>query len=516
MFERLSQLMPNHSFHQVAATALHTREGETVRYQLAGLFRLEFQVGTVASGERLRLHSFRMLRQTREGGDHKLIHTTLNLRLAQTLYLGLAPSEGSGLRGPRKSGGAVAMDYRCRLGTPDGLVVEQEHHATDEMSLRRDLEQKGYHIFSVQPAGFLSRFSVPGGGFRMRKRTKRVKTEAFLIFNQEMASLLHAGLPLLQALELMLERMKDPDFRPVLEDIRNRVKAGEDLSAAFEAHGDIFPRLYPSTLKAGEKSGELESVIRRFIRYLQLIGDARRKVTSALIYPAVLIVLSLIMLSVMALVVVPKFTSFYDELNAELPLLTRIMLGIIDTIRGNWILILGGLVGGWLFYRRWSRTQGGMIAIHRFMLELPIVGSIFHRFGLAEFSRSLSTLLSGGIPLVPASEIAVNGISNAYLRSQLQPTIQKVREGEPFHQALEESEIFTDMAVDMIKVGEATGALDEMLSNVADFLDQQVETRTQRLLSLVEPVMLVIMGLIIGILLVSIYLPLFSVMTQLQ
>jgi type IV pilus assembly protein PilC len=408
------------------------------------------------------------------------------------------------------------MEFLCRLGTPDGLVVQQEHQAADEHSLRRDLEKRGYHIFSVRPAGLLSRFSIPGGGFRLSKRKKRLKTEDFLVFNQEMASLLHAGLPLMQALELMLERMKNPDFRPVLEDIRNRVKSGEDLSSAFEAHGDMFPRLYPSTLKAGEKSGELESVIRRFIRYLQLVSEARRKVTSALIYPAVLVALSLIMLSVMALVVVPKFTSFYDELNAELPLLTRMMLGVIDTVRSNWVLILGGLGGGWVFYRRWSKTNVGRIAVDRFTLQLPIVGSIFHRFGLAEFSRSLATLLSGGIPLVPASEIAVNGISNAYLRDKLQPTIQKVREGESFHQALEESGIFTDMAVDMIKVGEATGALDEMLGSVADFLDQQVETRTQRLLSLVEPVMLVIMGLIIGILLVSIYLPLFSVMTQLQ
>ena len=409
------------------------------------------------------------------------------------------------------------MDFICRLGAPNGMVVEQQHQAADEHSLRSELERRGYYIFAVRPAGGMGRFSLSNLGLPTLGRKKKVlSTEEFLIFNQELAALLHAGLPLLQALDLMLERMKNPNFRPVLEDIRNRVKSGEDMSTAFEAYGDTFPRLYPSTLKAGEKSGELEKVIRRFIRYLQLVTEARRKVTSALVYPAVLIALSLLMLTVMALFVVPKFTAFYAELDAELPLLTRFTLGSIAIVRSNWLIILVALVTGYVFFRSWRQTNVGMVAVDRFKLRLPILGGIFQRFGLAEFCRSLSTLLTGGIPLVPASEIAVNGISNAYLRQQLLPTIQKVREGQPFYKAMEESTVFTEMAVNMIKVGEATGALDEMLGSVADFLDQQVETRTQRLLSLVEPVMLVIMGLIIGILLISVYLPLFSVITQVQ
>jgi type IV pilus assembly protein PilC len=409
------------------------------------------------------------------------------------------------------------MDFVCRIGTPDGMVVEQQHRATDEHTLRKELERRGLHVFAVRPAGALGRFSLSSLGLPAFKRKKRpLNTEEFLIFNQELAALLQAGLPLLQALDLMLERMKNPDFRPVLEDIRDQVKSGEDLSTAFESYGEMFPRLYPSTLKAGEKSGELESVIRRFIRYLQLITQARGKVVSALVYPSVLVVLSLGMLTVMGLFVVPKFTSFYAELDADLPFLTQVTLGIIGFVRGNLLLIVGALIAGYAFYRTWSRTETGAVAIDRFKLQVPLFGGIFQRFGLSEFSRSLATLLTGGIPLVPASEIAVGGVSNAYLRRQLQPTIQKVREGQPFHKALEESGIFTDMSVDMIKVGEATGALDEMLINVSDFLDQQVENRTQRLLSMVEPVMLVIMGLIIGILLVSIYLPLFSVLTQVQ
>ncbi|MDY7091750.1 MAG: type II secretion system F family protein [Acidobacteriota bacterium] len=404
------------------------------------------------------------------------------------------------------------MEFVCRIGTQDGQILEQRHQGRDEVSLRAELERRGYHVFSVRRGGALNRLSWRGLG----RSRKKVSTDRFLIFNQELAALLRAGLPLMQALDMMLERMRDPDFRPVLEDIRNRVRSGENLSDAFASYGDVFPRLYPSTLKAGERSGEMESVIRRFIRYLQLVSGARKRIVSALTYPAVLVGLSLAMLTLMGLYVVPKFTAFYADLDAELPFMTRWMLGIVGFVREQWLLILIGIVVGVFFYRRWRATRSGQIIIDRYKLRIPLVGEILHRFGLAEFCRSLATLISGGIPLVNAADIAIGGVSNAFLRSRLEPTVDLVRQGRTFHSALEESSVFTDMAIDMIKVGEATGALDDMLVSVSDFLDEQVEVRTQRLLSLVEPIMLVVMGLIIGILLISIYLPLFSVMTQVQ
>jgi type IV pilus assembly protein PilC len=340
----------------------------------------------------------------------------------------------------------------------------------------------------------------------------------FLVFNQELAALLKAGLPLLQALELMLERMANANFKAVLIEVRDRVKSGEDLSEAFAAYGDIFPRLYPSALKAGERSGELELVIRRFIRYMKLVLDARKRVISALIYPAVLVGLSIAMIAVMAIYVVPKFQVFFNDLGADLPLITRVTLGISAAasarpfILWNWVWALIAIAFGAVALRRYGRTAEGRVAIDRQKLRVPFLGPVLHRFALSEFSRALSTLLSGGIPLVPAFEIAVSSVGNAHVRAKLEPTIQMVREGKPFHAALEESAIFTDMAVDMVKVGEATGSLDEMLGNVSDLLDEQVEARMARLLSLVEPMMLVFMGLIIGLLLVSIYLPMYSVL----
>ncbi len=407
------------------------------------------------------------------------------------------------------------MQYVCRVGTPDGRVLEEVHAAADELALRSELDRRGYHIFEVHRRGVPKRLGLPSILSGERRR-RRIPDADFLVFNQELAALLKAGLPLLQALDLMLERMPNPNFKAVLIEVRDQVKSGVDLSEAFAAYGDIFPRLYPSALKAGERSGELELVIRRFIRYMKLVLEARKKVISALVYPAVLVCLSVAMIAVMAIYVVPKFQVFFNDLDIELPLLTRITLGFSafasarPLVLWNWMWALLLIVGGATFLRRYGRTREGAVVVDRWKLRAPFLGPVLHRFALSEFSRALGTLLAGGIPLVPAFEIAVTSVGNAHVRSRLEPTIQMVREGKPFHAALEASAIFIEMSVDMIKVGEATGSLDEMLGNVADLLDEQVETRMARILSLIEPMMLVFMGLIVALLLVSIYLPMYS------
>ena len=397
------------------------------------------------------------------------------------------------------------MDFVCRVGTAEGRILEQVFQASDEEALRAELDKRGLHVFQVRRKG-ISGWSLP----RLGGRRKPLNKEVFLLFNQEMAALLRAGLPLLQALDLMLERQEDPQFRGVLTDIRDRVSSGEDLSAAFAAHGDIFPRLYPASLKAGERSGELEQVIRRFIRYQKLVLDARKRAVSALIYPALLVGMSLVMLLVLSVYVVPSFTKFYEGLDAELPLLTRIVVGFSAFLRHNgWIFVVV-LVGGFLFLRRWVQTPAGRRAWDGFKLKLPLVGTVLHLFALSEFTRSLATLLAGGIPLVSALEIATAAVGNASVRAAVEPEIHRVRQGESFHEAMEASAVFPAMAVDMAKVGEATGALDEMLSNISDFFDDKVEIQLQRILALVEPAMLVFMGLVVATILLSLYLPMFG------
>ena len=317
-----------------------------------------------------------------------------------------------------------------------------------------------------------------------------------------------------ELLDLMLERMANEQFRAVLTDIRDRVRSGEDLSQAFAAHRDLFPRLYPASLKAGERSGELEQVLRRFIRYQRLVIDARKRAVSALIYPAVLISLSIVMLGVMMIYVVPSFTRFYEGLDAELPGITRAVVATSLFLRDwVWVLVIGGVVG-LVLLRRWIRTAPGRRAWDGFKLKVPLLGGVLHTFSLSEFCRSLATLLAGGIPLVTAFEIATEAVGNASVRAAVEPGIQHVVEGGSFHQAIADSGVFPALAVDMAKVGEETGALDEMLSSISDFFDEKVEVQLQRILALVEPAMLVFMGIVVAIILLSLYLPMFGALSR--
>ena len=401
------------------------------------------------------------------------------------------------------------MEFLCHLGTPEGRVVRETRAAANEAVLRAELERQGLRIFAIERRMGLS--SATELWARMRGQRK-IPYKTLLVFNQELAALLKAGLPLLQALNLMLERMREPNFREILIQVRDRVRSGEELSDAFGSFGAVFPPLYAATLKAGERTGELEQVLRRFIRYLKLVIEARKRVVSALVYPAVLVGLSITMLFVMAIFVMPRFTVFYDSMDMELPLLTRITLGVSLFLRDNIVFILAGGIATAVVFRRWARTEAGAARLDRWRLRVPLLGPVLHLFSLGEYCRSLATLLAGGMPLVPSMEISGRAISNLYVRARIAPTVQQVREGKALHEALDGTGIVTDLAIDMVKVGEATGSLDVMLTNIADFFDEEVELRMQRILSLVEPLMLVIMGGLVAALLVSVYMPMFNAM----
>ena len=402
------------------------------------------------------------------------------------------------------------MQFVCRVGTSGGRVLEDVFEAKDEAALRQQLTQQGYHVFDVRRRGPIGRLKLPG-----RSRvSKSIGLRDLTVFNQEFAALLRSGLPMLQALDLMLARQRDPLFRSTLTDIRDRVKSGEDLSSAIAAYGDMFPPLYAATLKAGERSGEMEQVIRRFIRYLQLVTETRKRIVSALVYPAALVGLSVALIGVMTIWVMPRFTEFFSSLRVDLPLLTRITMGFSVFVKNNFLILLVVLVGLVLLVMNMTRTTAGRNALSRLQLRIPLLGPLFHRLALSEFCRSLATLLAGGIPIVAGLEVAVGAVSNSYFKQRLEPMIDGVREGQSLAASLEETGAGSDIVVDMIEVGEATGSLDTMLSDVSDFLDEEVETNLQRLLSLLEPVMLVLMGIIVATLLISVYLPLFSLLGQ--
>ncbi len=402
---------------------------------------------------------------------------------------------------------AEAMEFRCHLGTAEGDVVELLRSATDEGHLRRELEREGFAVLAIERA--VPRLGWSATGWRLW-RSKQVPPRELLQLNQELAALLRAGLPLLQSLGLLLDRARDPVLLEVLTAARERVRSGWELSDSFAEHGDRLPALFPATLKAGERTGELEQVIRRFVRYLKLRLEVRRKVISALVYPAFLVGAASALVAVMALYVVPNFQTFYEAANVDLPALTRATLTLTTFLKNHLVWLLLGLVGAVFMLRRWAETSQGRLAIDRWRLQVPLLGPVAHRFALSEFCRSLALLISGGLPLVPALEIAVQAVGNRALAARLEPVIRRVTEGGNLHGALEATGAFESFAIDMVQVGETTGALDTMLSNVADFLDEDVETRTQRLLQLLEPTLLILMAFLVAILLLSVYLPIFS------
>jgi type IV pilus assembly protein PilC len=399
------------------------------------------------------------------------------------------------------------MEYVCKVGTPSGEIVERVFAATDETSLKAELEQQGYYLFGV-------RRGLRLGGLRLQQR--RVATQLLLIFGQELAALLKAGLPLYQSLDVMLERQRDPVFRASLEAVREKVKSGVSLSDAFRAEGDLYPAMFAASLVAGERSGSLEVVLRRFVQYLRLNQSLRKKAIGAAIYPAVLFVVMTAMAAVMLIFVIPKFQGFYEGLNARLPLLTRILMSVGTTL-GSHLLLLGGAIAGLVVaYLAWRRREGSGLAMDRILLKVPQIGAMMRMYATSQLARTLSTLLSGGLPLIDALEVAAASVGNRAMAWAVSSSTPQVREGKSLTAALESTGMLDNLALEMIKVGEQTGALADMLSSIAEFYDEEMEIRLQTALALAEPIMLVIMAVVVAVMLLAFYLPLFQAISAVQ
>lgn len=406
------------------------------------------------------------------------------------------------------------MEFQCRLGTPQGEVVEGIYAAENEARLRHELEEKGLFVLDIRARGGVGGFSVPGlAGLIGRQR--KVSTREFLVFNQELATLLKAGLPLVQSLDILRRSIPNPTFKAVLDDVYERVRAGTSLSEAFEAHATLFPGVYTASLMAGEKSGNLDSVLRRFIAYVKIIGNVKRKTLSALMYPVILLLLSLIVVAVIMVKVVPSFADFYGDFGQELPWITTVLIAISDAVRYNFLLIVVATVGGSVAFWRWFRVPTQRARLHALLLRAPFIGGTVTKFATSQLARTLATLLSGGIPLVTALDVASRAVGNRAMAKHVGIVTQQVREGQPLAIALNQRGVFPDVAVKMVEVGEATGALQDMLNALADFYDEDIETTLARFVTLVEPLMLVIMGLVIAVLLLALYLPVFQLSSTL-
>jgi type IV pilus assembly protein PilC len=396
------------------------------------------------------------------------------------------------------------VEFRCRLASPNGQVIEGVYSADNEARLRHELEEKGLFVLALHPKGAIGGFS-----FQL-PQSQRVPAREFLVFNQELATLLKAGMPLVQSLDLLRRRVESPVFRAVLDDVHQKVRSGSALSDAFATHGNRFPSVYTASLLAGERSGNLDAVLRRYVEYAKVIATVKSKTLSALIYPVILVTLSLGLVALIMLKIVPAFADFYASFGAQLPLVTRIILWVSNFARSQFLLVGVVLVTAIVAFVAWIKQDGQRARFDHLILRTPLAGPLVAKFATSQMARTLATLLGGGLPLVNALEIAARSVGNRYMASQLDIVNTRVREGESFAAALEARRVFPEVAVKMAEVGESTGALQDMLNTVADFYDEEISTNMERFVTLVQPILLVVMGLVLAGLLLALYMPLFQ------
>jgi len=389
-------------------------------------------------------------------------------------------------------------EFVIKLADERGRVQEQVQTAATADELRTRFTHAGYHVFSVRARG----------GFGGRSRRK-VKLEPFLIFNQQFLTLIRAGLPILGSLKMLGNIQKNAAFSAQLEDVSNRVKTGEALSSAFEAQSG-FPVMYTTTLLAGERSGNLQEVLERYVNFQKVSLAFRKKLTASLIYPALLMTLVIGLMVFLLAVVVPQFAILYDQMGSKLPAMTMGLLAFGKWLHHNFLwLLLIALATAYAGYR-FAITERGRDFVDGVRVGLPIFGKIWLKYQVALFSRTLSTLLTGGLPLVPSLETAARAISSRRVSRAVQSSIGTVREGQSLADSLGQTGVFPDLASEMITVGEQTGALPQMLNSVAEFFEEDVATALGAALALIEPAILIVMGVVVVFILISLYLPIFS------
>ncbi|MDQ3489998.1 MAG: type II secretion system F family protein [Acidobacteriota bacterium] len=404
------------------------------------------------------------------------------------------------------------MEYICRLGTPSGEVITRIVEAAGAGDAKVQLEREGFKVFAVSTNGGGLSSVLPFGGLNKKGR---IKQSDFLLFNQQLSALLRAGIPVLQSINLLKNRSGSANLRDVLVDVEEKIKSGVPLSEAFEAQG-MFPKIYTASILSGEKSGALDDVLLRFVDYLKRSVGVSRKLRGALAYPAFLLVASGFMVAFLTLYIVPRMSDLFKGLSANrgLPTVTVVVLALSSGVANNiwWLLpaLLIVLTGLYI----WLRTDGGKLMLHRFLLRLPIAGKLIKNMATAQLSRSLSTLLSGGITVPDSWEIASQALNNVELRRRSQSVSHMIREGRGFTEALQKAEWIPELGLDMIGIGEKSGSLREMLDEVAAFYDAEAEVRLDQLTTLLEPLILVFMAGIVVVILLAIYLPIIQTISS--
>ncbi len=403
-------------------------------------------------------------------------------------------------------------EFICRLGTPSGEIVTRVVEATTQREAKSKLESEGFRVFTVSNSEKgLSAVLQTGS----TSKKGRIKSGDFLLFNQQLSALLRAGIPVLQAINLLKQRSASSSLRNILDDVEEKIKSGTPLSEAFEAQG-VFPKIYTASILAGERSGALDDVLSRYVHYLKRSVGIARKLRGALAYPAFLLFAAACMVAFLVLYIVPRMSNLFEGLSTSkgLPLPTVIVLTISTTLANNFWWVLPLLLILIIALVLWLRTTSGKLVLHNFLLRLPLVGTLIKQMTTAQLARSLSTLISGGITVPDSWEIASQAITNLELRRRSQSVQPMIREGRMFTESLEKANWLPELALDMIGIGENSGSLREMLDEVANFYDAESEVRLEQLTTLLEPIILVFMAIIVVTILMAIYLPIIQAISS--
>jgi type IV pilus assembly protein PilC len=393
-------------------------------------------------------------------------------------------------------------EFVCRVADGNGRVFSHVEAASSVTEARQKLADRGLFVYSVdQRSGLVS-------GLR-RRRSRVVRGTDFLILNQQFNTLIKAGLPILRALDLLADRASSPKLRPVISQIRDRVREGKSLSEAVDEAG-VFSKVYSTAILAGEKSGNLSGVLEYYIAYQKVSTGVRKKIIATLVYPILLVTVATVIVTYLVTFVIPKFAMLYRDMNVPLPGPTQLLIALTVDYRMVFVGLVAGMILFMLGVYVWSRSEQGGLVFDRLKFRVPVVGDTLLKFQVAQFSRTLATLLTGGTPLVAGLQTASDAISSKLVRSAVVQATQMVREGESLHGALASKGVMPTMALDMVEVGESSGALAPMLTSIAEFYEDEVSLKLGALVAIIEPVILVFMGLLVMFILISLYLPIFS------
>jgi len=394
--------------------------------------------------------------------------------------------------------------FSCKLGAPDGKILTREFEAAEPAVLRKDLEEQGFYVFEVRkkPLRLFLRSRVGRSG---------VKKRDLLLLNQEMLVLIRAGLPIIQVIDTVLEQYDSGVLSNALKQVREDVKGGDALSTAMEKHRQVFPSLYTASIRAGERTGDLPTTLQRYIRYLRKMEDVRKKILAALFYPAILVVVSILAICLLLFYVIPILGKIFADSGTELPLITRMLIGFTSLVRSYFLAGFIAAIASFVAFRFWAATQTGRYLVDRFKIRLPYFGAVLTDYSLAAFVRTLANLLGGGIPIIESLQMSTGTLNNAYMERRLGEAVRYIEEGGRISTAFSRTGIMPPLAIRMLLVGESTGALEEMLVNIAEYLEESLEERLHILTAAFEPAIMIVMGLVIGLIIIAMYLPIFKI-----